>query len=43
MLLYWEIGRDVLSRQVSEGWGAKVKGWLAVDLGRAFPGMTGLW
>jgi hypothetical protein len=42
VLLYWGIGRDTLSRQGSEGWGAKVKGWLAVDLGRAFPEMTGL-
>ena len=24
MLLYWQIGRDVLARQHREGWGAKV-------------------
>ena len=37
VLLYWGIGRDILSRQESEGWGAKVIDRLAVDLGRAFP------
>ena len=42
MLLYWGIGRDILSRQESEGWGAKVIDRLATDLGRAFPEMTGL-
>src|SRR5271170_7320662 len=42
VLLYWGIGRDILSRQESEGWGAKVIDRLAVDLGRAFPEMTGL-
>lgn len=35
-LLYWGIGRDILARQESEGWGAKVIDRLAVDLGRAF-------
>ena len=42
VLLYWGIGKDILSRQESEGWGAKVIDRLAVDLGRAFPEMTGL-
>jgi predicted nuclease of restriction endonuclease-like (RecB) superfamily len=42
VLLYWSIGRDILSRQKSEGWGSKVIDRLAVDLGRAFPEMTGL-
>ncbi len=42
VLLYWGIGRDILSRQESEGWSAKVIDRLAVDLGRAFPEMTGL-
>ena len=32
--LYWEIGRDILSHEGSEGWGAKVIDRLAVDLGR---------
>ncbi len=42
VLLYWGIGKDIISRQESEGWGAKVIDRLAVDLGRAFPQMTGL-
>lgn len=42
ILLYWGIGRDILSRQEREGWGAKVIDRLSVDLGRAFPEMTGL-
>ena len=41
VLLYWGIGRDILSRQQSEGWGAKVVDRLAHDLLKAFPGMTG--
>jgi predicted nuclease of restriction endonuclease-like (RecB) superfamily len=41
LLLYWSIGRDILARQQSEGWGAKVIGRLAQDLLQAFPGMTG--
>jgi len=35
------IGRDILSRQQSEGWGAKVVDRLAHDLLKAFPGVTG--
>lgn len=42
VLLYWGIGRDILSRQQSEGWGTKVIDRLAIDLGRTFPEMTGL-
>lgn len=42
ILLYWNIGRDILARQDREGWGAKVIDRLADDLGRAFPEMTGL-
>jgi hypothetical protein len=41
VLLYWGIGRDVLTRQQSEGWGAKVVDRLAHDLLQAFPGMDG--
>jgi len=41
VLLYWGIGRDILTRQQSEGWGAKVVDRLADDLLQAFPGMTG--
>ena len=42
IVLYWGIGRDILSRQRSEGWGARVIDRLADDLRRAFPEMTGL-
>ncbi len=42
VLLYWGIGREILQRQVSEGWGAKVIDQLAQDLHRAFPDMKGL-
>jgi predicted nuclease of restriction endonuclease-like (RecB) superfamily len=42
VLLYWQIGREILRRQREEGWGAKVVGRLAADLRREFPEMTGL-
>ena len=41
VLLYWELGRDILARQHEQGWGAKVIDRLAVDLRRAFPEMSG--
>ncbi|MBZ5523518.1 MAG: PDDEXK nuclease domain-containing protein [Acidobacteriia bacterium] len=41
VLLYWGIGKDILTRQQSEGWGAKVVDRLALDLLKAFPGMSG--
>jgi len=42
VLLYWQIGRELLSRQQQEGWGAKVVERLSRDLRLAFPEMTGL-
>jgi predicted nuclease of restriction endonuclease-like (RecB) superfamily len=42
ILLYWGIGRDILQRQTTEGWGAAVIERLARDLRRDFPDMTGL-
>jgi predicted nuclease of restriction endonuclease-like (RecB) superfamily len=42
ILLYWNIGRDILARQTAEGWGARVIDRLARDLRRDFPEMTGL-
>src|ERR1700761_6213403 len=42
ILLYWEIGRDILLRQSAEGWGTAVIDRLAADLRRSFPEMTGL-
>ena len=41
VLLYWQIGRDILERQAREGWGAKVIDRLAHDLRTAFPDMHG--
>lgn len=39
--LYWQIGRDILTRQAEQGWGAKVIDRLAHDLRTAFPEMKG--
>ena len=36
VLLYWQIGRDILERQDKEIWGAKVIDRLPADLKRAF-------
>lgn len=41
VLLYWQIGRDILVRQAEQGWGAKVIDRLAHDLRTAFPTMKG--
>ena len=41
VLLYWQIGRDILARQSAQGWGAKVIDRLAHDLRAAFPDMKG--
>ena len=42
VVAYWEIGQVILSRQQSEGWGAKVIDRLSLDLRDAFPDMRGL-
>jgi len=42
ILLYWSIGSDILVRQATEGWGARVIDRLGEYLRRAFPEMTGL-
>jgi predicted nuclease of restriction endonuclease-like (RecB) superfamily len=39
--LYWNIGNDILRRQKSEGWGAKVIDRLSADLKQEFPEMGG--
>ena len=41
VLLYWQIGHDILIRQTQQGWGAKVIDRLAHDLRVAFPAMKG--
>jgi predicted nuclease of restriction endonuclease-like (RecB) superfamily len=42
IMAYWEMGRIILKRQESEGWGARVIDRLSADLRDAFPGMRGL-
>jgi len=41
ILLYWEIGRDILQRQQEEGRGAKVIERLSADLRKEFPDVKG--
>ncbi|MCU0240551.1 MAG: PDDEXK nuclease domain-containing protein [Pyrinomonadaceae bacterium] len=41
VLLYWQIGREILERQEKQGWGAKVVDQLSKDLRSAFPEMKG--
>ena len=41
VVLYWQIGRDILARQGREGWGSRVIERLAQDLRNAFPTMKG--
>lgn len=41
VVLYWEIGREILRRQREAGWGAKIIDRLARDLRHEFPEMTG--
>lgn len=40
-LLYWQIGRDILTRQQQQGWGVKVIDRLSADLRQEFPEMQG--
>lgn len=42
VLAYWDMGRTILKRQESEGWGAKVVDRLSFDLRKEFPDMQGL-
>ncbi len=41
LMLYWQIGDDILQRQQKQGWGAKVIERLSQDLKVAFPEMKG--
>ncbi|MEN0067454.1 MAG: PDDEXK nuclease domain-containing protein [Myxococcota bacterium] len=41
VLLYWTIGREIVARQETQGWGAKVIDRLSGDLRKAFPEMKG--
>jgi predicted nuclease of restriction endonuclease-like (RecB) superfamily len=42
VLLYWEIGKEILTRQKEDGWGTRVVERLARDLRSEFPDMQGL-
>jgi len=42
VLLYWGIGKEILTRQREDGWGTKVIERLANDLRRELPDMQGL-
>lgn len=39
--LYWDIGREIVQRQETDGWGKGVVDRLASDLQKAFPGIRG--
>ena len=41
VLLYWQIGQEILRKQEAEGWGTRVIERLAKDLRREFPDMRG--
>ena len=41
VLLYWQIGHEILLRQERSGWGAKIVNQLSHDLKEAFPDMQG--
>ncbi|MEM8604716.1 MAG: PDDEXK nuclease domain-containing protein [Cyanobacteria bacterium P01_H01_bin.121] len=41
VLLYWQIGQEILNRQQEQGWGTKVIDRLAKDLKREFPEVRG--
>jgi predicted nuclease of restriction endonuclease-like (RecB) superfamily len=41
VLLYWQIGSEILKRQQEQGWGSKVIEKLAKDLKREFPDVSG--
>lgn len=41
ILLYWQLGKEILHRQDQEGWGSKVIDRLSGDLKREFPDVKG--
>lgn len=42
VLLYWRVGKEILTRQQQEGWGTRVIERLAIDLRAEFSDMQGL-
>lgn len=41
ILMYWDLGKEILAKQQSAGWGAKIIDRLSKDLRDAFPEMQG--
>jgi predicted nuclease of restriction endonuclease-like (RecB) superfamily len=41
ILLYWDIGREIVERQKAEGWGKSIVNRLGADLQKEFPGESG--
>lgn len=41
ILLYWEIGKDIVEKQAKDGWGANVIEKCSRDLQNEFPGISG--
>ena len=41
ILLYWDLGREIVEKQEAMGSGKSVVEMLAVDLGEAYPGVKG--
>ncbi|MDP3494522.1 MAG: DUF1016 N-terminal domain-containing protein, partial [Hyphomonadaceae bacterium] len=42
VLLYWQIGCEILKRQAEQGWGAKIVDRLSLDMKREFPDVRGI-
>lgn len=41
VLLYWDIGHEILAKQEAEGWGSRIVEHMSADLKAAFPDMKG--
>lgn len=41
LLLYWDIGKEIIQRDVESKWGSKIYSTLSAELKDAFPGMEG--
>lgn len=41
LFLYWDIGKDIVQRDVESKWGSKIYATLSAELKDAFPGMEG--
>ena len=41
LLLYWDIGKDIVQRDIESKWGSKIYSTVSAELKDAFPGMKG--